>query len=109
MVKLRCQCCSYCAPGPNTPICPDCAALPRLASSAALSETTMLTLDEARARAAHYQALANQNIGRLTYQGLLTLATIYEDYVARLGKEAVGKVTPIRRRSSHHQCVRSPR
>jgi hypothetical protein len=43
---------------------------------------TAMSIEEARARATHYRAFAEQNIGRLAYEGLLTLATAYEAYVA---------------------------
>ena len=41
-----------------------------------------MTADEARARAAHYRALVEQNIGNLTCESLLTLGIAYETYVA---------------------------
>jgi hypothetical protein len=50
-----------------------------------------MTVEEAQARATHYRALAEQNIGRVAYEGLLTLAIAYEAYVARLDQEVLAK------------------
>ena len=47
-----------------------------------------MTADEARARAAHYRALAQRTIDEVIRETLLNLVTIYETYVARLDKEA---------------------
>jgi hypothetical protein len=57
---------------------------------------TLMTAEKAWARAAHYRAIAERNVDKSAYDGLLTLAMTYEAYVARLDKEAQGKVIPIR-------------
>ena len=63
-----------------------------------------MTVNEVRARAAHYRTLTQrEDLDPAIRECLLNLATIYEAYLARLDKEAARRMRP--RRRAKVRCV----
>ena len=63
-----------------------------------------MTVDEVRARAAHYRTLTQrEDIDPAIRECLLNLATIYEAYLSRLDKEAARRMR--HRRRAKARCV----